>query len=147
MSESLHQMWTNNNKYWWISVNRFKSYTLIKVIIYIRSKNCAFLGQTIRKGIRYSETWQATEVFIILTIQTGVYLSYAVLRLPSNKCKFHEINTKKIKKIPNFPQNIQNVYDASLAASKIIIFSDYTHIFWTAFPKSMTNYIWKNCCR
>lgn len=38
--------------------------------------------------------WQE-KVFIILIIHTGVHLSYAVLRLPRNKCKFLQINTKQ----------------------------------------------------
>lgn len=84
----LHQV----NKHWWISVNRFKSCSLITVIIYISSKICAIYSQIIRKGIMYSEA--LFYICIILTIHTGVHLSYAVLRLPRNKCKFLQINTK-----------------------------------------------------
>lgn len=59
------------------------------------------------------DAWYAREVFLFsLTIHTEVHLSYAVLRLPRNKCKFlFKKNTKFFKKkIPNFRQNIQNIY-------------------------------------
>lgn len=56
--------------------------------------------------------WPEKFFLFSLTIHTEVQLSYAVLRLPRNKFKFlFKKNTKFFKKkIPNFRQNIQNIY-------------------------------------
>lgn len=67
--------------------------------------------------------WQEQFSFS-LTIHTEVQLSYAVLRLPRNKCKFLQINTKKKNKENTklSTKHTKYLFNASLEASNTRFF-------------------------